>query len=81
MNNSTECGGVSGADLDVVELRAQEIAKSLKAFRVDQFVKEANALAHYEGTGPELWRDSGGTITDFWILSGRVDPLGGLPAI
>ena len=77
-NNSTVGGGVSGADLDVVELRTQEIAKSLNAFRVDQFVKETNALAHYEGTAPELWRDSGGTITDFLDFVGTGGSFGGI---
>ena len=50
---TTEQGkGVSGADLDLVEQKAQELTKSLQAFRADQFVKEANALAHYEHTAP-----------------------------
>jgi cysteine synthase A len=75
---STEGRGVSGADLDLVEQAASEITESLGAFRADQFVKEANALAHYEGTGPELWSDSGDTITDFLDFVGTGGSFGGI---
>ena len=77
-DTSTEGRGVSGADLDLVEQAASKLTKSLGAFRADQFVQEANALAHYEGTGPELWRDSGGTITDFLDFVGTGGSFGGI---
>ena len=32
---------------------------------LDQFANPDNPLAHYEGTGPEIWRDSEGRITHF----------------
>ncbi len=76
--DSSKGKGVSGADLDLVEEKAQEIANDLQAFRVDQFVKEANALAHYEHTGPELWRDSGGSITHFLDFVGTGGSFGGI---
>ncbi len=55
---------------------AERIAKEENAFYVNQFANDANWQAHYQTTGPEIWRDleeqvdafvcgvgSGGTLT------------------
>lgn len=43
--------------------RAKELAAALPgAWMPDQFNNPANARAHYETTGPELWRDTEGQI-------------------
>jgi len=34
-------------------------------FKPDQYFNEVNPQAHYESTGPEIWRDTRGTITHF----------------
>ena len=44
--------------------RAEELAKEIPgSFIAGQFVNQANAEAHRKTTGPEIWRDTGGTIT------------------
>ena len=34
-------------------------------FKPDQYNNEANALAHFETTGPEIWRQTDGRVTHF----------------
>lgn len=47
--------------------RANQIKEELKdAFIPGQFVNHANPKAHYETTGPEIWRDTDGKI-DFFV--------------
>jgi cysteine synthase A len=57
-------GQVSGADLDLVKQRAEQLTKELGAFRCDQFRDAANVRAHEEGTAQEIWKDLGGHIED-----------------
>jgi cysteine synthase A len=58
-------GQVSREDLAAVERRAEELATQLGAFRSDQFGNPSAVRAHEEGTGPEIWRQSGGLISHF----------------
>ncbi len=41
-----------------------------KYFKPDQYNNEANSLAHLETTGPEIWRQTRGTITHFAATMG-----------
>jgi S-sulfo-L-cysteine synthase (O-acetyl-L-serine-dependent) len=47
--------------------RAREIAASEPetCWYMDQYSNPANWRAHYETTGPEIWRQTGGTVTHF----------------
>lgn len=63
-------GRVSGADLALVEARAQQLVAELGAFRADQFSLPGSVLAHEQGTGPELWEQSGGAVDVFADLVG-----------
>lgn len=43
--------------------KADELVASLPdGWKPDQFSNSANACAHYETTGPEIWRDTDGTV-------------------
>jgi cysteine synthase A len=73
-------GQVSGEDLELVELAARDIVKSKRAFRADQFVRSGNMKAHYTGTGPEIWKDSGGSVTAFCDFVGTGGSFAGIAA-
>lgn len=63
-------GQVSGDDLARVEERAQELVRTLSAFRPDQFNNPANVAAHERTTGPEIWAQTGGAVTHFCAIVG-----------
>ena len=47
--------------------RARELAGNDPArfYYADQYSNDANWLAHYHGTGPEIWRQTAGQVTHF----------------
>lgn len=56
---------------------AQQMQSEGKGIVLDQFSNEDNPLAHYNGTGPEIWEQTKGTITHFVSAMGTTGTIMG----
>lgn len=56
---------------------ALEMQDQGKGRVLDQFANPDNPRAHYEGTGPEIWRDTDGGITHFIATMGTTGTIMG----
>jgi cysteine synthase A len=68
----------AGADMELVEAEAHRITDQRGAFRSDQFENHSNVDAHYLGTGPEIWAQTGGAIDAFVDFVGTGGCLAGV---
>jgi cysteine synthase B len=61
---------------------ARDIAEKMRdegrGVILDQFANPDNPLSHYEGTGPEIWRDTEGRVTHFVSSMGTTGTIMGV---
>lgn len=60
------------------ELAAKPNSDVKGGFFADQFENLANYRAHYEGTGPEIWEQTDGSLDAFVAASGTGGTLAGV---
>jgi cysteinyl-tRNA synthetase len=68
--------GTDGAIERVYEMEREDQGRTYAL--VDQYNNEANPLAHYRGTGPEIWRQTDGQVTHFVAAMGTTGTLMGV---
>lgn len=57
---------------------AEKMQKEGKGVILDQFANPDNPLAHYESTGPEIWRDTKGRVSHFVSAMGTTGTIMGV---
>jgi cysteine synthase B len=57
---------------------AESMQKDGKGIILDQFANQDNPRAHYETTGPEIWRDTEGRVTHFVSAMGTTGTIMGV---
>ena len=57
---------------------AEAMQREGKGIILDQFANPDNPLSHYEGTGPEIWRDTNGRVTHFVSSMGTTGTIMGV---
>ena len=63
--------------MELARDKALEMQREGKGMVLDQFGNQDNPKAHYEGTGPEIWRDTKETVTHFISSMGTTGTIVG----
>jgi len=64
--------------MEVARDTAEKMRDEGRGIILDQFANPDNPLAHYRGTGPEIWRDTGGAVTHFVSAMGTTGTIMGV---
>ncbi len=67
-----------GGGMELARDVAEKMRDEGRGIILDQFANPDNPLAHFEGTGPELWRETGGEITHFVSSMGTTGTIMGV---
>ena len=67
----------SEGSMELARDTATDLATQGKGVVLDQFSNTDNPLAHYEGTGPEIWRDTKNKVTHFISSMGTTGTIVG----
>tara|TARA_Y100000748_G_scaffold49674_1_gene38236 strand:+ start:283 stop:1164 length:882 start_codon:yes stop_codon:yes gene_type:complete len=65
-------------DMEGARDLAMKMQSNGEGMVLDQFSNASNYLAHYEGTGPEIWEQSSGKITHFISAMGTTGTITGV---
>lgn len=74
-NGYRQCNGHS---TEAGEFPAISMTDCKGGFFADQFENLANFRAHYEGTGPEIWEQTGGNLHGFIAAAGTGGTVAGI---
>jgi len=69
-----------GGGMEMARDVADKMRDEGKGIILDQFANPDNPLAHFEGTGPEIWRDTEGKVTHFVSSMGTTGTIMGTSA-
>jgi cysteine synthase B len=72
-----ETDPLEGSDEAIRQARRLATEAPRRYYYADQYGNPANARAHYEGTGPEIWRDTAGEVTHLLAGLGTTGTLMG----
>lgn len=61
-----------------VDNRDEDLTSKPRGFFADQFENKSNFYAHYEGTGPEIWRQTNGKLHAFVSGAGTGGTIAGV---
>ncbi|XP_063531346.1 cysteine synthase-like [Cydia strobilella] len=71
-------GKVTLADVEAAEKEGLRLVEETGSFLVNQFHNDANVSSHYESTGPEIWRQTGGHVDAFVATVGTAGTFTGV---